>query len=158
MKLLEEERNRAKAFLTSRFAQISSFVLANKNITERFIRGSWFRPEEQLPLGVIPRRVGEVRPREVGSVLPGLVLGKMDLPAGFEPVTFSVIVELDLVVERFRAEGETAITSMGEIVFGVPSPLARDEELMVTRHVTVEGGLREENGEYIDLKLVQATW
>ncbi len=158
VKLLEEEQARVKAFLTSRFAEISAFVMANKNTTERFVRGSWFRPEEQLPLGVVPRRVGDVHPREVGDVLPGLAVGKLDLPPGFEPLTFSVVVELDLVVDRFGMEGGMHINSVGEVVFTAPAPLSREAELTVKRHITVEAGILEENGKYVDLKLIRATW
>ena len=146
-----------KAFLSTKTEQIFEFIHENTRISDSFLRGGLFQPKEDL-LGAVIKKVLAYRPKEVSKVYVGLLSTTEPVPEGFTGVTFTVSLEIDLLIEDVALNvfnpPTLALSSLEEferVRYSVPT--GTEGQKTVVRDVTVEALISKENGRYTDLQL-----
>lgn len=148
-----------KVFLSSKRQQIFEFIHKNTRISESFLRGGLFQPKDDL-LGTVIKKILAYRPKEVSKVYIGLISTKEPVPQGFTGITFTVSLEIDLLIQDLRLTifdpPTLALSSLDEfekVRYSVPTGI--EAQKTVVREITVEALLSKENGQYADLQIIK---
>ena len=149
-----------KVFLSTKREQIFEFIHKNTRISESFLRGGGlFQPKDDL-FGTVIKKILAYRPKEVSKVYLGLISTKEPVPQGFTGITFTVSLEIDLLIEDLRLtvfdQPTLALSSLDEfekVRYSVPTGI--EAQKTVVREITVEALLSKENGQYADLRIIK---
>jgi hypothetical protein len=153
-----QDQERIKSLLTRQFDRVAKFIIERGAVSPSYFSGGLFA-ERRLPPGVSPKRILAVRPKEVREVFPGLTLTRTPIPEGMIAVTFSVAVQFDLIVDRypipFLAGPSVPLSNPQEYQLDsiLPAPPV-EEQTTVIADISVEAAVREREGEYSELTLL----
>jgi hypothetical protein len=97
------EKEKIKKFLDANFENIATYLIDNTQATKDFVEGTWsgiFGSKQSAVVGTV-KKISAVRPKEITNVYPGIVKHGLDEKPGFKYVTFTVTIEMDIIVERY---------------------------------------------------------
>lgn len=163
-----EKSKKIKEFLSNKFDEISEYIINNVEISENFLKPTGLRAimiQDHSLDGVSIKKILRITPREISMALPGLLIEDEPEIKGAESVTFSVSLQVDLVVEEYGF----GILSYNSAKFPISEPEAfekiklqptiRDssrKELTVSREITISAYIYLENGQYSKLQISKA--
>lgn len=148
-----------KQFLTDRKTQIFDFIHQNAEISESFVRGSLSLAGSELGLlGATIKRILGYRPKDIEKIYLGLIAKDATIPPDHTAVTFTVSVDIDLVIEQigmgiFDAP-KVRLSSLEDFEkIRYRQPAFSEVQTAVTREITVEGLILKRDGKFVELKL-----
>jgi len=158
---LKREKDTVVTFLKNNFEQIYSFVLANAEVSEYYLKGSGSTEEDNVASDAKIKRILNVQPINISDVSFERTWLKDPVPEGRKGLIFSVLTEFDLLVERYE---------LG-ILFDQPkvklaSPMGFDEleyryhkpkiyQVRINKNISVDAHYEEIDGVPTNLELLR---
>lgn len=165
---IQEEKSKIKSFLSARFNEISDYVISNAQISERFLKpfglAAALVKGDKLDNCTI-KKILSIKPKEISNVFTGHMNKDDAREKGVIPITFSVSIKFDLLVEPYLFQIGLFSDLSEKFPLSAPDDFEKimqeprllrpreTEEKTVYRDITIEASIVQENNEYKDLRL-----
>jgi hypothetical protein len=162
---LEEESSRLIDFLDGKFMEICDFIVGNVSISEQFIKPTGllaaFTQDHSLDCVSI-KKIIDINPSRISNAYPGLLREDELKIEGAESITFSVSLQIDLIIEEYDFGYASSLSkrfpiSEPEAYEAIracqPSFQPKSREHTVYRDLTIDAHIYLKDGEYDRLKI-----
>lgn len=155
----EKKKKDLISFLSTQSELIFDYILKNAGASEDFLKGEFLASGSFS--GAI-KKVLAIRPKDIPDVVCGHLIKEKIFEKGDESITFSVLTELDLLVEQHGLL--TALAKRPRFRLSVPEgleklrsgyPESTSRQLTVVRYINVEAWVSKDNNHYSRIKLLR---